>query len=98
MAGEVRVTGKDTLGLSNLNDLDGVSPASLDDNVCESLGAVDALCEMVGAEDFRRPTKLSLAMGAFLELDAIGMMLGFVPRLTGWGELRAEPRSLVVAA
>lgn len=58
IAGEVRVTGRDTLGLKSLNDLEGVSPASLEERVCESPGAEDVLDDMVGAEDFLKLAKL----------------------------------------
>ena len=98
MAGEVRVTGKETLGLSSLKDFDGVSPASLDERVCcESLGPEDVLEDIVGADDFLRLTKLGPEVGGFLELGSTGAMLGFVPRLMDAGDPRAEPRSLVVA-
>jgi hypothetical protein len=58
IAGEVRVTGSETFGLKSLNDFDGVRPANLDENVWVSLGALDVLEDMVGADDFLRLAKL----------------------------------------
>lgn len=80
MAGDVLATGRETLGLRSLKDLDGVKPASFDESVCESLGAEELLEDIVGADDFLKLAKLWL-VGGFFELEAMGTMLGFVPRL-----------------
>jgi len=97
IAGEVRVTGKETFGLKSLNDLDGVRPANLEEKVEVSLGIlVDVLEAMVGADDFLRLTKLWVVGGFFDEIE-IGTIEGLVPLLMDCGDPLALPRSLVVA-
>ena len=94
MAGEVRVTGKETFGLKSLNDLDGVRPVNLEKDVCESLGTLLCVLEaIVGADTFLRFIKLCVVGGFFDELE-IGAIEGLAPLL---GDSPTLPRSLVVA-